>query len=253
MPPCHGYDLYIYANLCSLCIGHRTHEVYSIPMYTPLRQICHSLGTLWGHFGSKDGTTTYKTNPTYEIYVQTHHAPVLICTCGHVTSSCLLACSPMAVSKSSTRCRVAHTLPWTLSPSAAAPNRCGSTGNEDSLHTRPDPTPGLARARRCSQCLLWKTCWNPTETSSRPRCPRSPNSQTFPNFPCKKCLVLKSPNLHLGLAMPGLWGNYLKHSETTELRSAKFRWKILDRTPKPWRQNEANQHAKNMPRTSSSR
>ena len=81
--------------------------------YTPLRQICHSLGTLWGHVGSKDGATTYK-NPTYEIYVQTHHdhhAPVLICTCGHVTSSCLLACSPMAQWPKCQRVRPVAALP----------------------------------------------------------------------------------------------------------------------------------------------
>lgn len=78
--------------------------------YTPLRQICHSLGTLWGHVGSKDGATTYKTNPTYEIYVQTHHdhhAPVLICTylylwsCHVIMSTRMLPNGPMAqVSKS---------------------------------------------------------------------------------------------------------------------------------------------------------
>ena len=142
------YDLYIYANLCSLCIGNK--DTWSL-QYTPLRQICHSLGTLWGHFGSKDGTTTYKT-PTYEIYVQTHHDVM------HLYLSVLVVMSRHHVYSHAPQwqCQrvrpvaalpIAHTLPWTLSPSAAAPNRCGSTGNEDSLHTRPDPTPGLADVR----------------------------------------------------------------------------------------------------------
>ena len=111
---------------------------------------------------------------------------VLICTCGHVTSSCLLACSPMAQWPKCQRVRPVAALPIpSLGHLVHQPRHPIGVAVRE---TRILFTPDLIR-HQGSQMFAVFTMKNMLkslpETSSRPRHPRCPIPKLFQTFHVK--------------------------------------------------------------------